>query len=73
MYGLIYLILFSESHRLKAMSKATRQRKAPKEVKYLNNLTVKLSQKELEALTKKATSLGITKGQVIRKGLQAVL
>lgn len=55
------------------MNKATRQRKAPKEVKYTNPLTVKLSQRELEALSKKATSLGVTKGQVIRKGLQAVL
>jgi predicted DNA binding CopG/RHH family protein len=55
------------------MSKATRQRKAPKEVKYLNNLTVRLSQREMEALTKKASTSGLTKGQVIRKGLQAVL
>jgi predicted DNA binding CopG/RHH family protein len=55
------------------MSKATRQRKAPKEMKYTNPLTVKLSQKELEALTKKASSLGVTKGQVMRKGLQSIL
>jgi uncharacterized protein YunC (DUF1805 family) len=55
------------------MNKATRQRKAPKELKYINNFTVCLSKKELEALTKKASSLGISKAQVVRKGLHAIL
>jgi uncharacterized protein YunC (DUF1805 family) len=55
------------------MNKATRQRKAPEELKYINNFTVCLSKNELEALTKKASSLGISKAQVVRKGLQYIL
>ena len=55
------------------MKKATRQRNAPQELKHVNNHTVRLSQKEVEALNKKASSLGVSKGSLIRKGLQYIL
>ena len=53
--------------------KKTRQRKAPKEVKHINNLTVRLSEKELEALNSYAEKNGLTKGEVLRKVLDATL